>query len=380
MSHRFGMQCCYLGSAVVAVLISLASFSLGDDEAPKPESQKLELSGELQFTIPHVLVAAGEETGYWIGVACHPVSRELRDKLKLEPNQGLVIEEVRPESPAAKAGLKVDDVVLAAAGNKLAEVKQFAQAVGEAKTGKLKLQILRGGERQEIEVQPAPRAAEDRFIVITDDEPNKDDESAKQRQRKEPAPEKNAEASGQIELRLAPGLPGAPPVAVPFAARSAGKPWQLLPDDMKVIIEKQGAQPATIIVEQGDKVWKTTERELEMLPPNAHRYARRLLAGADGMRARATIAGEAGRPMIATLPGGGLKIELREAAEQQQEMLSRRLQEMREKGIAAQDDAVRALARDLEQKRPDAETQRQIRRQLHELRERIEQLERQLEK
>jgi hypothetical protein len=46
---------------------------------------------------------------------------------------------------------------------------------------------------------------------------------------------------------------------------------------MQVTIQKRGDRPARITVTQGEKLWRTTERELDMLPPPAREYAARLL-------------------------------------------------------------------------------------------------------
>ena len=130
--------------AVLVLLLSLSSRADDDakTEKPKADEPKSEQPEGIRFTIPHLKIAGGElrigggeATGYWIGVVCQPVDAELRAKLKLDEGQGLLIDEVRPDSPAAKAGLRKDDVVLAAAGKPLATVKQLADAVAEAKTG-----------------------------------------------------------------------------------------------------------------------------------------------------------------------------------------------------------------------------------------------------
>jgi hypothetical protein len=43
---------------------------------------------------------------------------------------------------------------------------------------------------------------------------------------------------------------------------------------MEVKISKKGNEPAVIKVKQGDKSWKTTEKEMGMLPGPAQAYAR----------------------------------------------------------------------------------------------------------
>src|SRR5512146_1880559 len=51
---------------------------------------------------------------YWIGVECYPASETLRSQLDLPEGQGIVVEQVLPESPGAKAGVKRHDILLTA--------------------------------------------------------------------------------------------------------------------------------------------------------------------------------------------------------------------------------------------------------------------------
>ena len=46
---------------------------------------------------------------YWLGLECYPAQDALRAQLNLEEGQGLVVHQVLPESPAAKAGIQHQD-------------------------------------------------------------------------------------------------------------------------------------------------------------------------------------------------------------------------------------------------------------------------------
>jgi serine protease Do len=68
---------------------------------------------------------------------------------------GVAIEEVRDESPAAKAGLREGDVVVDVDGDRVRSARQFARLIRESPEGKsVKLGIVRGGQRQSIDVTP----------------------------------------------------------------------------------------------------------------------------------------------------------------------------------------------------------------------------------
>lgn len=388
-----------------AVLCSAPNLWAGDDEAAPVPGEVIQAI--VQFAGGE---QAKEEAGYWIGLACEPIENELREKLKLEQGVGLEIEQVIPDSPAAKAGLQNDDVIVAAGKQSIRSVTQLSEAIAKTKDGVLKLHVIRQGERKVIEIRPAKREAQGlRLELGNDDEKSaevikrlrrqlealqkeeqgqrdqaeaakaqalkqleaakaQELEARRQAERAQAEARRQAEAAkaeaaraellraealkraeaaraealkqgkaeplkieskepGGIIFRLEgvkegkeegrrveqfkieggkgviilsdpskPGAaPGAPVPAPPGAAAPRiravvpGTPMQAwggfvanpnaLPDDMKVSITKQGKQPATIVVEQGAKMWKTNENEMEMLPAAARAYASRILGG-----------------------------------------------------------------------------------------------------
>ncbi len=93
----------------------------------------------------------------WIGAEVNLPGDELRKKLELPKDEGVVVLQVVPDSPAAKAGLKVGDVILSAGDRTLKELTDALAAVRDAKDGKLPLVILRDGKKQQITVSPVKR-------------------------------------------------------------------------------------------------------------------------------------------------------------------------------------------------------------------------------
>jgi len=68
---------------------------------------------------------------------------------------GVVVEEVRPDSPAEKAGLKRSDVIVEFDGERVRSARQFGRLVQETPPGRtVKATVLRDGRRQEIEITP----------------------------------------------------------------------------------------------------------------------------------------------------------------------------------------------------------------------------------
>ena len=91
-----------------------------------------------------------------LGVRLAPVPDALRDQLgNLIPgDQGVLVMDVSPTSPAEKAGIKRNDVILTYADQKLFSAGQLVALVRSDKPGNSeKLKLLRSGEVQTAEVK-----------------------------------------------------------------------------------------------------------------------------------------------------------------------------------------------------------------------------------
>jgi len=96
---------------------------------------------------------------YWIGLDVNPLSAEQRKELHVDDDQGLLIGEVTPDSPAAKAGLEAHDILLKAGKKPLKQIADLAGAIQETKDQALQLEVKRDGKLQSIGVTPAKRSA-----------------------------------------------------------------------------------------------------------------------------------------------------------------------------------------------------------------------------
>jgi len=68
---------------------------------------------------------------------------------------GVEIQEVRPDSPAEKAGLKRDDRIVLFDGERVRSVRQFSRLVQETPPGRtVKATIVRGGQQRDVEITP----------------------------------------------------------------------------------------------------------------------------------------------------------------------------------------------------------------------------------
>jgi aminopeptidase YwaD len=75
-----------------------------------------------------------------------------------ESNDGLKLDGVRDDSPAAKAGLKAGDRIVKMAGHDVKNVYDYTYALGEMKAGQeYEVEIVRGSERLTLRITPAAR-------------------------------------------------------------------------------------------------------------------------------------------------------------------------------------------------------------------------------
>jgi serine protease Do len=91
--------------------------------------------------------------GGWLGVGVAEVSSERMKALKLPEERGAMLGKIVPESPAAKAGLKENDVVLEINGQRIEGTEQFRRMIHEIPAGRTaNLTVWRDGRSQNIKV------------------------------------------------------------------------------------------------------------------------------------------------------------------------------------------------------------------------------------
>jgi serine protease Do len=108
---------------------------------------------------PNLFVSSSDEGG-WLGVEIGEVTAEKAKDLKLASVRGVIVEDVEPDSPAAKAGIKEHDVIAQYDGQPVEGTVQFRRLVGETPPGRtITLAISRGGATQNISVELGDRTA-----------------------------------------------------------------------------------------------------------------------------------------------------------------------------------------------------------------------------
>jgi Zn-dependent M28 family amino/carboxypeptidase len=75
-----------------------------------------------------------------------------------DSNDGLLLDGVRDDSPAAKAGIKAGDKIVKMAGRDVKNVYDYTYALGEMKAGEeYEVELMRGGQRITLKIRPEAR-------------------------------------------------------------------------------------------------------------------------------------------------------------------------------------------------------------------------------
>ena len=105
------------------------------------------------------LKANGKVTRSWLGVSVQDITLANKESLNLTVDRGSLVREVVADSPAYKAGLKKNDVIVEFDGQAISSSRKLPKEVVYAPAGeKVSLTLVRGGETLSINVilEPFP--------------------------------------------------------------------------------------------------------------------------------------------------------------------------------------------------------------------------------
>jgi serine protease Do len=112
------------------------------------------------------LVKYGRPRRGTIGIYPTNLTPVLAEGLGLSRNAGVLIEDIVPDSPANKAGIKIDDIVLSADGRPMRDTKELALIMFRKRPGEtVHLVILRGTATKEIDV-PVSQSPRDTATLL----------------------------------------------------------------------------------------------------------------------------------------------------------------------------------------------------------------------
>lgn len=107
------------------------------------------------------LLNKGDVSRAYIGVTYQPLTPELASSFGADRTRGALVNEVVPDGPAAKAGLRSGDIVLDVQGREVKEANDLQRAVLLHGVGeKLVITVLRDGREQKLTLVTAERPDE----------------------------------------------------------------------------------------------------------------------------------------------------------------------------------------------------------------------------
>jgi hypothetical protein len=270
---------------------------------------------------------------FWIGLLGGPIPADntLRAQLDLPENQGLVVADVVPKSPAAKAGLKKHDILLKANGKDLREMKELVDLVVSegVKKGQITLDVLRRNKHETVNLKPEDRPAD------------------AETQSSESGGGGGGFGFGQSGPMMPRdpfgGRPGMPQPNSPmqFNFRNFGpgvllgsEPFPALPNGVSISVQKENDKPVHITVQRGSDKWEITGDDaeaLKKLPDDLRPAVERMVhGGGGGWGGSMGGAGSLRMPNFPSQPGMRSGLD-GDKMREQLERMEKRLEEMQQR-------------------------------------------------
>lgn len=310
------------GAALFMVMIGAGSLVRGQEPPNLPVAgATLKVGDNVNILINH-LAEGGDSPSqdkFWIGLMCTPIGDALRSQLGLTDTEGLVVEEVREASPAAKSGIQRYDVLIRAIVGQteprpLSATQHLSAAVQAAAPDPLKLELVRRGQRQTVEIVPQERpnsltvetvevasAAGHAvglrwmgpmyFNVTPPLPPGTTVEFRPTTGSPQEVTVKQGDKSWEVKLDAISSLPAALELVVEqqLAARQrsavantvvlsqpplvAIRRLPPLPANVTLTIVREGDKPATVTIRRDGKTFEAVETDLSKLPADVRLYA-----------------------------------------------------------------------------------------------------------
>ncbi|WP_324731698.1 Do family serine endopeptidase AlgW [Pseudomonas paeninsulae] len=109
---------------------------------------------KLALEVMQAIIEQGQVIRGWLGIEVQPLTPELAESFGLEGRPGIVVAGIYRDGPAQKAGLQPGDLILNIDGEAASDGRRSMNQVARTKPGgKIRIEILRNGERQELSAE-----------------------------------------------------------------------------------------------------------------------------------------------------------------------------------------------------------------------------------
>ena len=106
------------------------------------------------------VIKTGEVQRGWFGAAGQDVNQVLADNLGLDRPMGVLINEIAPNSPAARSGLQIGDIILAFDGNEVPNARALKARIASTPVNKnTTMKVWRSGKIRELDLRLMPPPA-----------------------------------------------------------------------------------------------------------------------------------------------------------------------------------------------------------------------------
>ncbi len=259
--------------AALAVTFAHAKPAVADDD--QQEGRIVDLSadgGGANHDASAEAESAPAGPTYWLGLQGSPIdSAVLRTHLQLADDVGVVVEDVVPDSPAAKVELRKHDILLEVNGEQISDWNVLKNAVAASAGKPLDLKLIRLAKEMTISVTPEEAPAE----VV--------------------AAQQRAQLHGDMPMDQLQGLLRQLPQGnLPGGMRVFGQgmigggprlDMGQIPGGVSVSITRDGDGPAKITVQKGEETWTIEGDDKEAiakLPDDVRPFVEQMLNGQAG--------------------------------------------------------------------------------------------------
>jgi serine protease Do len=137
-------------------LLDLNGSVIGINTAVNPQANTIGFAVPINLAkgILPQLRESGSVTRGWIGVTVQAITPELAKGLSLDATEGALVAGVAPGSPAERAGVEREDVILDVDGKPVGKMRDLPRAIAAVPVGKkIQVRLLRKGEQKTVEIE-----------------------------------------------------------------------------------------------------------------------------------------------------------------------------------------------------------------------------------
>jgi serine protease Do len=144
-------------------LCNIHGEAIGINTAINPSGQGISFAIPINLAkhVAEQLIASGKVKRAWMGVTLAELTPELAEGFGIKDSRGVVVQSVLEGRPAARAGLKRNDVIIELNGAPVTDMQKFRFRVADMPVGsRINLVVLRDGRRLPVTLTLAERTDE----------------------------------------------------------------------------------------------------------------------------------------------------------------------------------------------------------------------------